>query len=61
MGRAVPVMGHAFLANGARSLDYGTHSPDNWDAQSLLCDTQPWHMGRTVPVMGHAVLATGTR
>eukprot|EP00959_Pyramimonas_sp_CCMP1952_P106540 2227644-Pyramimonas_sp.AAC.1 len=34
MGRAVPAMGHACLASGTRSLDYGTHSPGTWDAQS---------------------------
>eukprot|EP00959_Pyramimonas_sp_CCMP1952_P205862 4305138-Pyramimonas_sp.AAC.1 len=60
MGRAVPAMGHTFLAIGARSLGYGTHSPGKWGAQSLPWDTQSWQMGRTVPLVGHTVLANGT-
>eukprot|EP00959_Pyramimonas_sp_CCMP1952_P318333 6661202-Pyramimonas_sp.AAC.1 len=61
MGRAVPVMGHAVLANWTRSPCYGTHLPGKWGAQSRLWDTQSWQMKREVPVMGHAVLANGTR
>eukprot|EP00959_Pyramimonas_sp_CCMP1952_P388471 8140145-Pyramimonas_sp.AAC.1 len=61
MGRAAPAMGHAFLANGARSLDYGTRSPGKWNAQSLLWDTRSWQMRRAAPAMGHTFLAIGTR
>eukprot|EP00959_Pyramimonas_sp_CCMP1952_P315909 6611916-Pyramimonas_sp.AAC.1 len=61
MERAVPAMGHTFLANGTRSPDYGTNSPGKWDALPLLWDTQSWQMGRAVPAMGQTVLANGTR
>eukprot|EP00959_Pyramimonas_sp_CCMP1952_P203279 4250882-Pyramimonas_sp.AAC.1 len=61
MGRAIPVVGHAALANGTHSPCYGTRIPGKWDAQFRLWDTQSWHMGRAVPIMGHAVLANGTR
>eukprot|EP00959_Pyramimonas_sp_CCMP1952_P280709 5867447-Pyramimonas_sp.AAC.1 len=60
MDRTAPAMGHAVLANGARSPCCGTHIPGKWDAQSRLWDAQSWQMGRAVPVMGHAVLANVT-